>query len=291
MTGQAARSARNDPAHRRGRVGCTVAGCPYTLENAGSLPAHLAMAHPDVPMDAIAPRRSASSGDAAAVDQRWLDERIAAIEDGIEAVLDIARNWTAGRNLSRLHPGASAQDYILGRVKHPLGRGVVVPLLAESNWSHGQIAAIAGVTRQRVSQVASDLPPDRGPVLGADNKVYAPRVVQAVVIDTPTAEVEAPADPPPAQDRSRGATAWGRPGMVGADDVSRRDSLAAATARTMVCPLRASHDDPRLEEVVAAEPGGSGIRVRFRCHACRVVFAVSEAELERAARRGLAVVR
>ena len=34
-------------------------------------------------------------------------------------------NWTALRNLSRLHPGVAAQDYILTRVKHPLGRGVV----------------------------------------------------------------------------------------------------------------------------------------------------------------------
>ena len=78
-------------------------------------------------------------------DQRWLDDRVAAIEDGIEAVLDIARNWSDGRNLARLHPDVSAQDYILARVKNPLGRGVVVPLLAESNSSNRQIAAVAGV--------------------------------------------------------------------------------------------------------------------------------------------------
>lgn len=147
-------------------------------------------------------------------DQRWLDERVEAIEDGIEAVLDIARNWTDGRNLARLHAGTSAKDYILARVKSPLGPGVIVPLLAESNWSHGQIAAVAGVTRQRVSQVASDLHPEPTARVGADGKTYspptfrprldpnpdpyyaersAPRTVTAVVIDEP--REEAPIDP------------------------------------------------------------------------------------------------
>jgi hypothetical protein len=65
-------------------------------------------------------------------DQAWLDARITDVESGIEAVLDIARNWTQGRSLSRLHLGVSAQEYILSNVKHPLGRGVVVPLLEGS---------------------------------------------------------------------------------------------------------------------------------------------------------------
>src|SRR5450759_3044071 len=59
-------------------------------------------------------------------DQAWLDARITDVESGIEAVLDIARNWTQDRSLSRLHPGVSAQEYILSNVKHPLGRGVVL---------------------------------------------------------------------------------------------------------------------------------------------------------------------
>lgn len=115
-------------------------------------------------------------------DQRWLNDRITAIEDGIEAVLDIAREWTDGRNLSRLHPGTSAQDYILARVKHPLGRGVVVPLLEQSNWSNRQIAAVAGVSEPTVRRASYDAP-GRGPVLGADGKVYPPRTVTAVVIE------------------------------------------------------------------------------------------------------------
>jgi hypothetical protein len=106
-------------------------------------------------------------------DQRWLDERIAAIGDGIESVLDIARNWTDGRTLSRLHPGVSAKDYVLSHVKHPLGKGVVVPLLAESNWSQAQIAEVAGVNRATVGrELAANAHVERPTeTLGADGKL------------------------------------------------------------------------------------------------------------------------
>jgi hypothetical protein len=130
-----------------------------------------------------------ATGPADLRDQRWLDERIAEIDDGIDAVLDIARNWTDGMNLSRLHPGSSAQDYILGRVKHPLGRGVVVPLLAESNWSNRQIAAVAGVGRTSVNEAANQLA-ESGQLaerptetLGADGKLRAARVVREVIAE------------------------------------------------------------------------------------------------------------
>ena len=42
-----------------GRVPCPQDGCTYSAENAGSIPAHLAMAHPEVPMDEVAPARRA----------------------------------------------------------------------------------------------------------------------------------------------------------------------------------------------------------------------------------------
>ena len=117
-------------------------------------------------------------------DQRWLDERIAAIEDGIEAVLDIARNWSDGRDLARLHPGTSAQEYVLAHVKHPLGRGVVVPLLAESDWSQAQIARIAGVSTATVSRTVADVTVDRpAETLGADGKYRPGRVVRSVVAE------------------------------------------------------------------------------------------------------------
>lgn len=56
MTATTTGSARNP-----GWVTCPTAGCTYTMPNAGSVPAHLAMAHPEVPMDAIAPKRGAVS--------------------------------------------------------------------------------------------------------------------------------------------------------------------------------------------------------------------------------------
>lgn len=114
-----------------------------------------------------------ATGPADLRDQRWLDERIEAIEDGIESVLDIARNWSDGRNLARLHPDTSAQTYILARVKSPLGRGVVEPLLAESNWSNRQIAAVAGVDEDTVREQLRENPQLERPAktLGADGKL------------------------------------------------------------------------------------------------------------------------
>lgn len=147
-------------------------------------------------VEKAAPRRvpskpvPASAGDAA--DLRWLDLRIDAIETGVDAVIEIARNWTDLRNVSRLFPGVSAAEYVTSRLG-TLGKAVVPVLLAESNWSNRQIAVVAGVAPETVNvvarQVASSSHVEPRPVLGADGKSYAPRVVQAVVIDTP---------PPPA---------------------------------------------------------------------------------------------
>lgn len=74
-------------------------------------------------------------------------------------------------------------------------------------------------------------------------------------------------------------TAWGRSGMVGADDRSRRDEVARRAAAWMVCPARVAHA-AGAEDVVAPIPGESGIRARFRCQACGLVFAISEAQLQ-----------
>lgn len=138
-----------------------------------------------------------ATGPADIRDQRWLDDQIAAIDDGIEAVLDIARNWTDGRNLARLHPGTSAQDYILSRVKSTLGRGVVEPLLAESNWSNRQIAAIAGVDEGTVRNQLRNIPQLERPTetLGADGKLrHMPTKEEDEPIDLDTVTPEAVAE-------------------------------------------------------------------------------------------------
>lgn len=116
-------------------------------------------------------------------DLRWLDERIEAIDDGMEAVLDIASNWTEGRAVSRLYPAMSAAEYILNRVK-PLGRGVILPLLTASNLSNRQIAAVAGVGEATVRRTASSGAVDRpAETLGADGKLRPARVVREVTAE------------------------------------------------------------------------------------------------------------
>ncbi len=172
------------------RVPCPAEGCGYTMDSVGSIPAHVAMAHPEVPMDLVAPKRSAASAAPLSddtLDQRWLDDRIAAIEDGIEAVLDIARNWTDGRNLARLHSGVSAAEYVTSRVG-TLGKAVVPVLLSGSNWSNRQIATVAGISEGTVRNVAGaqDYAPEPRPVLGADGKIYAPRPTTSAAAPEPT---------------------------------------------------------------------------------------------------------
>lgn len=49
------RSARKAP-----RVPCPAEGCTYSAEPGSSIAGHVAMAHPDVPIDTVAPKRSAS---------------------------------------------------------------------------------------------------------------------------------------------------------------------------------------------------------------------------------------
>ena len=119
-----------------------------------------------------------SKANADELDQEWLDTRIADIQTGLDAVLDIAANWTEGRNLARLHSMSAAQ-YIQENVGHlRLNSAEIGTLLTETNWSNRQIAAVAGVSHTQVARVAAgtNVPPDRGPVLGGDGKTYSPRV-------------------------------------------------------------------------------------------------------------------
>ena len=49
-------------------------------------------------------------------DQRWLDQQVATLGDGIEAARAIWLNWSDLRNVGRLHPGRSAGQYIASLV-------------------------------------------------------------------------------------------------------------------------------------------------------------------------------
>jgi hypothetical protein len=124
-------------------------------------------------------------------DQRWLDQQVATLGDGIGAARDIWANWTDLRNVGRFHPGQSAGDFIasqLGGVRLDLPRLIA----ALPDMSNPQLAAVAGVdttTVLRAKQRYADAHPDAEParVIGADGKSYPGRVV-----GTTTAEVIEP---------------------------------------------------------------------------------------------------
>lgn len=117
-------------------------------------------------------------------DQRWLDERVGALRDGIEAARDIWLNWTEIRNVSRLAGGQSYGDFIASRLGFRLAVEDAIKALPGA--SPGEIAKVAGVhrttvMRQQEKGVQSHTLPDQPTtVLGADGKSYPARVVRTV---------------------------------------------------------------------------------------------------------------
>jgi len=166
-------------------------------------------------------------------DQRWLDERIADIESGVDAVLEIAANWNDGRNVARLHPGVSAAEYVKSKVGPlRLGKADVTVLLAETNWSNRQIAAVAGVPSSNVDYAARRLREshavERPAVLGADNRITRPatRTVTATIVDDEPAAPEQWAAPPALM--SSDSPEWYTPKRV-LDAVAQRSGLSTST--------------------------------------------------------------
>lgn len=143
---------------------------------------------------------AAATGPADLRDQRWLDERVEAARNGIESVIDIALNWTEGRQVGRLHPGVAPADYVRERVGL-VGREAIVPLLTESNWSNRQIAAVTGVPEQTVRRELRRNGAVERPTrtLGADGKerpAFRPRLDPIPYITaTPPAEPLAAEEP------------------------------------------------------------------------------------------------
>ena len=134
-------------------------------------------------------------------DQRWLDERIDALRDGIEAARDIWLNWTAIRNVSRFAGGLSYGDFIKSRLGYALPLAEVIQIMPGA--STREIAKVAGVTQPAVVKARHRLESGDNPVitsddqpatvLGADGKQYPARVVRKV-----EAEVVEPVAPEPA---------------------------------------------------------------------------------------------
>ena len=123
-------------------------------------------------------------------DQRWLDQQVATLGDGIEAARDIWANWSDLRNVGRLHPDQSAGEYIasLG-FRLTLAEGLDVMPGASSR----QLAAATGAsqsTARRVQRESFDSPDAR--VIGADGKSYPGRVVREVTAEVIEPDAEAP---------------------------------------------------------------------------------------------------
>lgn len=102
-------------------------------------------------------------------DQKWLDEQVALLGDGIEAAFAIWSNWTEGRGVGRLHPGQSAGEYIAS-----LGLRLTLAeaMAALPDGSLRQVAAVAGVSHETVRAVKNLTPEPEARVIGADGKSY-----------------------------------------------------------------------------------------------------------------------
>ncbi len=101
-------------------------------------------------------------------DQLWLDDRVADVENGIEAVLDIYRNWTDGRHLARLHEG-SAFDYVMENVpRFRLGRPDVPALLMGTNLSFSAVAQLTDASIATVLEDAALIGTDKSERVGTD---------------------------------------------------------------------------------------------------------------------------
>lgn len=173
-------------------------------------------------------------------DQRWLDERVESARSGIESVIDIALNWTAGRQVGRLHPGVAPAEYIREHVGL-VGREAIVPLLTESNWSNRQIAVVAGVDEGTVRNQLRKVPQlERPPeTLGADGRLrpptpFRPRLDPTRSYFPPTPEQVAVEEPP------TDASVWNALTSVMDDIEGLTDSDAAYVAATVPVHRRAA---------------------------------------------------
>jgi len=127
----------------------------------------------------LAVERAAQStvitGPADVRDQKWLDEQVALLSNGIEAAQSIWANWFEGRRVGRLHPGQSAGEYIASR-GYRLTLAEAMAALPDG--STRQVAAVAGVDHSTVVRArgGASAPPDDAPpparVVGGDGKSY-----------------------------------------------------------------------------------------------------------------------
>lgn len=119
-------------------------------------------------------------------DKRWLDDRIEALRDGIEAARDIWLNWDSGREVKRFAEGQSYGDFIKARLGYALPLAEVLQIMPGA--STREVAKVAGVShmtvareRSGVTNVTPAQPEAPATVLGSDGKKYPAKRVEVMV--------------------------------------------------------------------------------------------------------------
>lgn len=107
-------------------------------------------------------------------DRLWLSEKTATVEQGLrsvaDAVIQITKNWTAGRKVGRFHPDLTAYEYLIaeiGPVRLPREeRDQFIAGLIEAGHSRRKAAKLAGVSPDTAQRAVRNRTPRRQPTDG-----------------------------------------------------------------------------------------------------------------------------
>ncbi len=102
-------------------------------------------------------------------DRLWLADKTATVEQGLRAVADaviqITKNWTAGRKVSRFYPDLTVYEYLISEIGPirlpPDERNQFIAGLVEAGLSRRKAAKMAGVSNATADQAARNLAPRR----------------------------------------------------------------------------------------------------------------------------------
>ena len=96
-------------------------------------------------------------------DRLWLADKTATVEQGLravaEAVIQITKNWTAGRKVSRFYPDLTVYEYLIAEIGPirlpPDERNQFIAGLIEAGLSRRKAAKMAGVSADTAQRAAS----------------------------------------------------------------------------------------------------------------------------------------
>lgn len=99
-------------------------------------------------------------------DRLWLADKTATVEQGLravaEAVIQITKNWTAGRKVSRFYPDLTVYEYLIAEIGPirlpPDERNQFIAGLIEAGLSRRKAAKMAGVSAETANKLAPRKP-------------------------------------------------------------------------------------------------------------------------------------